>query len=804
MNKESNVLALHFLCVGVDSNFLAYLLTSAQSIQVTLDSCRSSQEAKERTKNYFYDVYIIDFSHSEIEALKLIEEIRDKGEKKTFIAITVDAEKEKKISDQFRGTNLIDCILQKPIFPQKIDQFLQDLTEFYSKNLTNPDSVNLQILKQDYDRSIFSKLENLNQLIDQVKKRQTSEALSELKGVVQKLGGSAGTYGYLPVGQLCKELVGEIDEKINSDQPLDPVWANSLDLFYQKIKKSFQATFSSDTEATLLQNSQKKPLIYIIDEDQSFTDLLERVKEQFKLDLHIENDSEKGYHLLSQKEFTPDYVAFSQKVQNTDFDVFNLIESVKARNLKKQTLFALLLDQDNISTRVKAMEKGVDYIFRKPISAFILLKSITDALQSQNLSHIRVLILDDDEDLCRFVVAILMEIGITVKAIYESKELFKALEEFQPTILLLDLILPEYDGMDLLRSIRQDVVYRDLIIVIITSNEETATRLNAYAARADDILYKPLDRNVLQKRILNLVERRNSLSLFSNDDNDFMGLPGLKDLMNDLHSVLMAKPNQKFLVLFEVKNFKDWTLQNGEAKAKDLLISLSNDLQGVAERSMKCYFYNLTTFALIFEGVYITNIEPKVYTFLSQFLQNQAGDGLSFDISIVPIHKKIGNAQEILEKAEHGLKVASEGSSSINLINLAEGAQTLDKKEVVIVDEDSDLLRILKQAFEAHGLSVKTFVEGKDALNSICEKGKDALPSLMIVERKLPDMDGMDLYQKIKNYFHQDIPFYVLTVFSSDKDISDGIKKGIREYIIKPFNISILVHKVLKEIAKNS
>jgi DNA-binding response OmpR family regulator len=126
--------------------------------------------------------------------------------------------------------------------------------------------------------------------------------------------------------------------------------------------------------------------------------------------------------------------------------------------------------------------------------------------------------------------------------------------------------------------------------------------------------------------------------------------------------------------------------------------------------------------------------------------------------------------------------------------------ETYEKKEIVIVDSDVNLLRILKNAFSAHGITVHTFSEGGDALNEILTYGENRLPALIIIERKLHDMDGMDLFVKLKIRFRKKIPCFMLTLFSSDKDVSEGLSQGVLEYILKPFNISILVQKALRII----
>ena len=107
----------------------------------------------------------------------------------------------------------------------------------------------------------------------------------------------------------------------------------------------------------------------------------------------------------------------------------------------------------------------------------------------------------------------------------------------------------------------------------------------------------------------------------------------------------------------------------------------------------------------------------------------------------------------------------------------------------MLVDPDEELLKILRTAFEAHGITVHTFTDGESALNSILSRSADALPSLIIVERKLIDMDGLDMIIKINDHFNTTVPFYILSIYCSDKDISEGIKQGALEYIGKPLTL---------------
>lgn len=122
------------------------------------------------------------------------------------------------------------------------------------------------------------------------------------------------------------------------------------------------------------------------------------------------------------------------------------------------------------------------------------------------------------------------------------------------------------------------------------------------------------------------------------------------------------------------------------------------------------------------------------------------------------------------------------------------------KKELVLVDEDQQLTKILKKNFESYGLEVTVFSDGKAAIVDLMERKKQDLPALIILERKLDAMDGIDIIIKTKEHFQKTIPFFILTYYGADRDVIEGIKEGALEYMTKPFNLSILTEKVLKTI----
>ena len=584
-------------------------------------------------------------------------------------------------------------------------------------------------------------------------------------------------------------------------KPLEP---QQVDEMFTGLCKHFSKD-SSDKAHLTSTSEDNRPLVYIVDPDHSFLDLLQKVQSSFPFELKCDSDPKQALERLKEKNFNPQALIISDTFPGSSLSAFEIIENQKLEEQTSAPITALILgngpSQDDVKVRVKAMAHNINYVFHKPIYAHTLLKSIEEILQVQSRQNFRVLILDDDVDFCGFIVEILKDAGMEALAIHDGNELFKALDEFKPQLLLLDILLPQFDGFDLLRTLRRDVAYSNLNIVLITSAEEASTKLSAYSAKADDIIYKPIDPILFQKRMINFSERYAHSKERSRVEQEGMG--STKELIATIHSCLEHPENAPyFLALFEVHQLPEWMKTHSQRELKELLISISNQIFLELEPGKACYYQDFK-YALLFQKESIENITEKMSTLLNRLVQREAFASIHFNCSITPILTKYGNAEQNLKVAVQTLlETANQEEQPVKMTVVASEENT--PKEIVLVDGDLQLLKILKTTFESHGVRVTTFAEGEEALNDLLKRSFEDLPALLIVERKLIDMDGIDILAKLKIHFKRSIPFYMLTFFASDKDILDGLKQGALEYITKPFNTSILVEKALKVISHES
>lgn len=123
------------------------------------------------------------------------------------------------------------------------------------------------------------------------------------------------------------------------------------------------------------------------------------------------------------------------------------------------------------------------------------------------------------------------------------------------------------------------------------------------------------------------------------------------------------------------------------------------------------------------------------------------------------------------------------------------------KKHVLLVEDDEDILELLRYNLSEEGYTVDGAVTGEDALRLLVTK----LPDLVILDLMLPGLDGMEICKMIKrDPKTSHIPIVMLTARSEDSDIVAGLELGADDYITKPFSPRVLIARVRAVLRRKS
>lgn len=123
----------------------------------------------------------------------------------------------------------------------------------------------------------------------------------------------------------------------------------------------------------------------------------------------------------------------------------------------------------------------------------------------------------------------------------------------------------------------------------------------------------------------------------------------------------------------------------------------------------------------------------------------------------------------------------------------------VEKRKIIIIEDDEDISKLLIYEFRAMDFEVQNFKIGADALDFLLDEKNTRDVSLLILDRILPDMDGLDILRKISK-MKREIPTLIISVLSTESDILSGLQLGAVDYISKPFSVFLLIQKALNLI----
>jgi CheY-like chemotaxis protein len=116
-----------------------------------------------------------------------------------------------------------------------------------------------------------------------------------------------------------------------------------------------------------------------------------------------------------------------------------------------------------------------------------------------------VLIADDDEDILALVRATIERSGHEVMAVTDGAAALSAMAERRPDLAVLDIAMPELDGLEVLRRLRADDETRDLPVILLTAQAQAADVERGFATGASAYVRKPFSPRDLATRVDDLL-----------------------------------------------------------------------------------------------------------------------------------------------------------------------------------------------------------------------------------------------------------------------------------------------------------
>jgi two-component system KDP operon response regulator KdpE len=114
----------------------------------------------------------------------------------------------------------------------------------------------------------------------------------------------------------------------------------------------------------------------------------------------------------------------------------------------------------------------------------------------------------------------------------------------------------------------------------------------------------------------------------------------------------------------------------------------------------------------------------------------------------------------------------------------------MDQRKILIVDDEPGLRELVRINLEHEGFGVIQAENGVEGLNMV----REAHPDLVILDVMMPEMDGWEACQKLREF--SQVPVLMLTARVQSQDIVAGLNSGADDYLLKPFNMDELMARV--------
>jgi diguanylate cyclase (GGDEF)-like protein len=232
----------------------------------------------------------------------------------------------------------------------------------------------------------------------------------------------------------------------------------------------------------------------------------------------------------------------------------------------------------DFGSQLAAVRAGAKGFFVRPVDITQLENSLENILNLQLNEPYRVLIIDDDDDLSARYSLVLRNSQMLVRTLSDPSQLFEVMREFDPEMVLLDMNMPDFTGIELAQMIRLNDEWLRVPIIYLSAETDINRQMAALLKAGDDFITKPISDTALTAAVFSRVQRARALSMALSRDS-LTGLLKHADIKEQValeveRAQRSGKPTS--VVMLDLDHFKQVNDQYGHAAGDNVIRSLAN------------------------------------------------------------------------------------------------------------------------------------------------------------------------------------------------------------------------------------
>lgn len=427
--------------------------------------------------------------------------------------------------------------------------------------------------------------------------------------------------------------------------------------------------------------------------------------------------------------------------------------------------------------------KGSVFTFEIPLNfvkkAELLIKTPLSVTKSAENRKKPVLVIEDNEDVKQIIGQYLSSRGYDVLYATDSLRGVGEAKIHQPSLIVLDVMLPGNDGWDILSELKNSESTKDIPVIIISilNDKNLGFSLGAF-----EYILKPVSpaqlsstvskiQSVVNKRIEKIVLVDNDSFEYEKLNNGKYKLDYIQDSSLAYNRIIEDQPDLIIIKLFMPK-VDGITLTyklkaNKETKHIPVVIITDMDMNDKEKKTLN-------------------DIVEKI-TIKSKGHPLDVLKVVRDNIKLFEIHSTPDKYTMEIEQTDTPVEKTNSGKVKNNFLG-----------EVLVVDDDPDTLFTINEILESCNCKTYLVRGGKECLE-LLEK---ITPNLILLDIMMPEMDGFQTIANIKMHPRWlNIPIFAVTARAMLDDKEVILKNGFDDYIPKPINSSVLSFKIKKALS---
>lgn len=339
--------------------------------------------------------------------------------------------------------------------------------------------------------------------------------LCEVRQQFHWCAGSGGVYGFEAVSKYGLKGEQVCDQFLNQGKPLEKAEAQQLS---QLVDLIFAAIDGGEVGAEAVvpvgpvdghapQTPHDKPLLLVVDSNQVKLNVISKKMAENAVHMqHVNNGA-------SAKEFImkrlPDSMIITLPLQSGN--AYELCMLVRSLPGGERPPIIFLAQQAGFVEKVSAIRSGGDAFYEQPFDEEEVLAKIEHLMERDRPEKFKILSVEDDPDQAEYIKLTLESAGYNVLSVQDPTKFEESFLQFEPDLVLLDVVLGPMTGFELAQYIRQNDRYAALPVVFLTTENALDMHIRSARIGGDDHLIKPIAPQLLAAAVAGRLERARTL-----------------------------------------------------------------------------------------------------------------------------------------------------------------------------------------------------------------------------------------------------------------------------------------------------